>query len=128
MKGLLSLEEYLDKHRSRYYDGLMNSENDVTEYVEFILEAIAETASEAKSLVMQKQTVDVTDYLLPRRAEIFQIIKEHTLINFDMLQRRFLKVNGRTLRYDIKKLTDAGLIKKLGTTKGVYYQISGVKK
>ncbi len=37
-------------------------------------------------------------------------------------KRRFLAVSGRLLRYDLKKLKDAGLIKKRGVTKGVFYE------
>lgn len=123
MKGLVSIEEYLDAHRSDYYDALTENERDVTGYVEFMLGALAETAEKAKQVVAQKQNVQASDYLLPRRSEILQIIKEHKMVNFDMLRRRFLKINERTLRYDLKQLQDAGLIRKLGTTKGVYYEV-----
>ena len=122
MKGLLSVEEYLDKNRSDYYDVLALGEKDVTDYVEFMLEAVAATAEEAKKLALNKEQAKPQDYLLPRRAEILQIVKEQKMVNFDTIHRRFLKINERTLRYDLKKLQDAGLIKKLGTTKGVYYQ------
>lgn len=61
--------------------------------------------------------------LLPRRSEIYHTIKDHELVNFDMLHRRFMGVNERTLRYDLKKLADAGLIIKLGNTNGVYYKV-----
>ncbi|MBI2018599.1 Fic family protein [Candidatus Daviesbacteria bacterium] len=124
MKGILPLEEYLDNHRSEYYTVLESSEKDVTDYVEFILEAIAETAKEVKEQFLKKDELKVEDILLPRRAEILNIIKEHRMVNFDTLRRRFLSVNERTLRYDLKKLSDAGLIKKRGTTKGVYYEVS----
>lgn len=123
MKGLLSLEEYLDNHRSEYYQALELSEKDVTEYLEFMLEAIAETAKQAKELIFEKREADVEEYLLPRRAEILNIIKEQTMVNFDQIRRRFLAVNERTLRYDLKWLVDHGLIKKRGTTKGVWYEI-----
>ena len=122
MKGLLSVEEYLDKNRSDYYDVLALGEKDVTDYVEFMLEAVAATAEEAKKLALNKEQAKPQDYLLPRRAEILQIVKEQKMVNFDTTHRRFLNINERTLRYDLKKLQDAGLIKKLGTTKGVYYQ------
>lgn len=126
MKGLLSLEEYVDNHRSEYYRMLEEPEKDTTDYLAFMLEAINETAQYAKELVMEKQSAEAADYLLPRRAEILQIIKDQTLVNLDQLRRRFSKVNQRTLRYDLKKLGDEGLIKKRGTTKGVYYE--AVKK
>lgn len=121
MKGLLAIEEYLDNHRSEYYRSLDNSEKDVTDYLEFMLEAIAQTAEEAKNLVLEKQKAEISDLLLPRRAEILNIVKDHKTVNFDTIRRRFLATNERTLRFDLKYLVDHGLIKKLGTTKGVYY-------
>ncbi len=122
MKGLLAIEEYLDIHRSDYYDALTDTDRDVTGYLEFMLEALAVSAEQVKKQVLEKQHADAADYLLPRRSEILNIVKDHKLINFDSIQRRFMEVNERTLRYDLKQLVDAGLIKKLGTTNGVYYQ------
>lgn len=124
MKGLLPIEEYLDNHRSEYYQALDATERDVTDYLEFMLEAIAETAQNAKLLVLEKEKVEVADYLLPRRAEIFNIIKDHRLVNFDTIRRRFMSVNERTLRYDLKWLVDRSLVRKKGITKGVYYERS----
>lgn len=122
MKGLLSIEEYLDNRRGGYYQALENNESDVTDYVEFMLEAIAQTAENAKQQISMKKEYSAEDTLLPRRSEILNIIRDHKIVNFDQIRRRFLRINERTLRYDLKKLTDAGYIKKLGSTKGVYYQ------
>lgn len=122
MKGLLPLEEYLDNHRSEYYHSLEATEKDVTDYLEFMLEAIASTAQQTKEMVLQKKQTKTEDYLLPRRAEILNIIKDQKLITFDTIRRRFMSVNERTLRYDLKQLQNIGLIKKLGTTKGAYYE------
>lgn len=124
MKGLLAIEEYLDNHRSEYYRSLEATEKDVTDYLEFMLEAIAETAKEAKNQVLEKEKIDIEDLLLPRRAEILNIIKDHQMVTFDTIRRRFIAVNERTLRYDLKKLQDQGLIKKRGATKGVYYEVA----
>lgn len=122
MKGLLSVEEFLDKNRSDYYDVLSLGEKDVTDYVEFMLKALAVTSEEAKKLALQKENTKPEDFLLPRRAEILNIIKDHKMVTFDTIKRRFLQINDRTLRYDLKKLQDGGLIKKRGATKGVYYE------
>jgi len=43
-------------------------------------------------------------------------------VQFDQIKRRFAKVNSRTLRYDLKKLQDQGLVRKRGATKGVCYE------
>lgn len=122
MKGLLSLEEYLDNHRAEYYRALEEPEKDLTDYLEFMLSAIDETAKKAKQLVLTKQKAEITDYLLPRRAEILNIIREQKMVNFDQIRRRFMTINERTLRYDLKKLQEDGLVRKRGTTKGVYYE------
>ena len=46
------------------------------------------------------------------------------MVSFDQIHRRFLAVNERTLRYDLKKLADSGLIKKRGSTKGASYELT----
>jgi Fic family protein len=122
MKGLLSVEEYLDNNRPHYYSALESGERDVTDYLIFMLEAMAVTAESIKEQVLSKEKAQPEDYLLPRRAEILGIIKDHRIVNFDTIRRRFMAVNERTLRYDLKQLQNAGLIKKLGTTKGVFYE------
>lgn len=122
MKGLVAIEPYLDSNRSWYYQGLEDLEKDVTDYLEFMLKAIATSAETAKEIVLKKKNIEAEDYLLPRRAEILRIIKDQKLINFDTLKRRFLNVNERTLRFDLKRLSDEGLIRKLGSTRGVYYE------
>jgi len=124
MKGMLSMEEYLDNHRSEYYQVLNEPEKDVTDYLEFMLEDIAQNAESIKRQILEKDKTDIEDLLLPRRAEILNIIKDHKIINFDTIRRRFLTINERTLRYDLKKLADSGLIKKRGNTKGVWYEIA----
>lgn len=60
--------------------------------------------------------------LLPRRKEILDIIRDHSIISLDSIRRRFLKVPVRTLRYDLKKLEEAKFIVKLGTTRGAMYK------
>lgn len=121
MKGLITIEEYLNNHRNTYYRMLEEPEKEVTDYVEFMLGAIAETALAAKQLVLTKQKPQTEDFLLPRRAELYRLIKEHKMMNFDSLKRRFTNINPRTLRYDLLKLQQQSLIKKLGFTRGVYY-------
>lgn len=122
MKGLLNLEEYLDNERSDYYRFLENPEKDVTGYLEFMLECMVRAAIDAKNKILLAQNGRAEDLLLPRRAEILNIMKDHEMVNFDIIRRRFLGVNERTLRYDLKKLADSGFIKKRGATKGVYYE------
>lgn len=60
--------------------------------------------------------------LLPRRQAIYQTIHEQKTVSADYLYRNFAGTPESTIRYDLKQLQRAGLIKKLGTTRGVLYQ------
>lgn len=122
-KGILPFEEIIDKKRETYYKMIEEPERDATNYVQFMLEVIKDASSSTKKMVLQKQKFETADYLLPRRAEIFNIIKDHKIVNFDQIRRRFTKINERTLRHDLKKLQEAGLVRKRGATKGVYYEV-----
>jgi len=121
-KGILPFEEKVDKRRETYYKMLEEPERDATNYLEFMLELIAEAATEAKELVLKKQKVESYDALLPRRGEILRLINDQKLINFDSIRRRFKNINERTLRYDLMRLAKEGFIQKMGSTRGVYYK------
>lgn len=119
--GLISFEEYLENNRDKYYLNLGTEGTDITEFVEFILKAISESAQ--KVLVELKNTEDSKpeDTLMPRRAEILAIIREQKMVSFDQIRRRFLAVSPRTLHYDLQNLLNKKLIRKLGSTRGVVY-------
>lgn len=121
MKNLVTIEEYLNEHRDEYYYFLDVSKKDATPYLEFFLEGLWSQTEKIKEVIFQKQEAKPEDSLLPRRLEILNIIRDHKLVSFDFIRRRFLKVNPRTLRYDLKKLVEAGFIIKKGKTKGVFY-------
>ena len=62
------------------------------------------------------------DFLLPRRREILEIIKDHPYCSFDFISRRFLSINQKTLHYDLKQLQEKGFVIKAGITRGVKYK------
>ena len=63
-------------------------------------------------------------YLLPpRQQEIYHIIRDHRMVSFDFIKRRFVPVPERTLRYNLKKLADQGIIVKIGKTRGSLYAV-----
>jgi len=121
MKNLVTIEEYINEHKDEYYYFLDASKKEATEYLEFILEGLWSETEKIKEIIFQKHQVRPEESLLPRRLEILYIIRDHKLVSFDFLQRRFLLVNPRTLRYDLKKLADTGFIIKKGKTRGVFY-------
>lgn len=119
--GLISFEEYLENNRSIYYSTLAIEKIDITEFVEFILEAIEVSSQKVILELQESKEEEIENTLLPRRAEILAIIREHQMVTFDQIHRRFMSVNSRTLHYDLEDLIKKSLIRKLGTTRGAVY-------
>lgn len=122
-RGIVSFEEYLNDNRQTYYDLLASTKKDVTEFVEFFLEALNNQAEKTVESMKNIEKEKPEDSLLPRRREILEIIKDHGMVTFDFLRRRFYKIPDSTLHYDLKMLQKSGFIRKLGTTRGVCYMI-----
>lgn len=118
----IPFEEYLDENKEEYYYHLDKGTRETNDYLIFMLTGflnqIEKTQKSVESEISKKEQL----FLPPRQEEIFTIIKEHGVVSFDMIKRRFLKIPQRTLRYDIKKLVDMELVEKTGTTRGVYYR------
>lgn len=122
--GIVPLEEYLDEHRDAYYSALSRDTGDVTEFVEFFLGALVHQAKKT----LEQATAPIASYraeLLPRRAEILDIIGDHKTMSFDGIARRFRAVSAGTIHYDLAYLVKHGYIKKLGSTRGAVYVPAG---
>jgi len=118
--GIVPFEQYLDEHRQEYYDALMVDRQDVTGFVEFFLNALV-TQARTSLKEAQNPPAVAQSTLLPRRQEILNIIRDHRMVSFDFIARRFHGTPARTLHYDLQQLMKKGLVKKLGTTRGVEY-------
>lgn len=118
---LISFEELLNERKSTYYTLL--DQSDATEFIEFMLEILLEESENLKKRIALYTNPAEEDYLLPRRREILDIIKDQTIVSLNQIQRRFLKVPARTLRYDIAQLEKQGYIRKIGTTRGAMYTV-----
>ncbi len=119
--GVLPFEEYLDTHREQYYDSLMSDKQDVSEFIQFFLHTLVyqarRTLEELKNPIPKEQV-----RLLPRRAELLNVIRDHPTATFDFLRRRFLAIPASTLHYDLAQLVKHGYIEKLGSTRGSVYR------
>lgn len=118
-------EKYLDEHKEEYYYHLDNGLTKTEDYLIFMLTAIYEESKNLLSQIEIEKAKEEDLYLLPpRQEEMVRIIKDHVFVSFDFLQRRFPKVPGRTLRYDLKKIQQKGLIINTGRTRGSLYKAS----
>jgi Fic family protein len=122
MKGMVVAEEIVDKKRQLYYQAISDSVgDDATEFIEILLEFMVEATNNAKDKMVAGKKFTRTDMLPLRRQELLQIVRDHGTVTLDFLHRRFLNVDDRLLRYDLKQLINAGFITKIGRTKGVIY-------
>lgn len=120
----IPFEEYLDKHKEEYYFHLDKGLSKPNDYLIFMLEAFYAQTNEVKFMVEDELKKDKMIHLTPRQEEFLNIIKDHNVVSFDEIKRRFLKVPPRTLSYDLKKLINKKLVIKIGVTKSTYYKIA----
>lgn len=125
-KGLVSSEVAIDEERSGYYESLEPSSN-ATGFVEFYIGCFIKEAKKMLEKASSKNEILPEDLLIPRRREIYEIVKDHPYASFDFVARRFLKVNPKTLHFDITSLMKEGFIHKIGKTRGVTYLINKEK-
>lgn len=118
-------EEYLDSNKNDYYYYLDLGLKDANSYLLFMLKGFLRQLEKLKESFNQELNKKEELLLLPpRQEEIYQIIKDHRVVSFDFVKRRFLKIPKRTLRYDLKKLADNGYIIKIGKTRGSCYKLT----
>ncbi len=119
----IPFEEYLEEHKSDYYYHLDIGLKDAGSYLLFMLESFCRQLEKVKD-TMQVELGNPDAILLPpRQEEIYYTVRDHRLVSFDFIRRRFLKIPERTLRYDLKRLVDSNLLIKIGKTRGSYYRI-----
>lgn len=121
MKGIVVVEAEIDKNRPLYYHAIESFSGDVTEFIELMLEFLVTASDKAREKMLEGQKYNNEDLLPPRRKEILEIIKDHKMISLDFLERRFLELKPRLLRYELKKLMDEGYVSKIGKTRGALY-------
>ncbi|MBI4225680.1 Fic family protein [Candidatus Roizmanbacteria bacterium] len=120
-RGLVSLEEFFENRMQQYYDLLTIRGKDITDFVEFFLEGLCYQAEKMLDGLKNQSEELPEDRLLPRRQEILSIIRDHQVVSFNFIKRRFAKIPESSLHYDLKKLIKGVFVKKLGTTRGVMY-------
>jgi len=120
-RGLVPVEEYIEAHRENYYRALEPGIT-ATAFIEFWLAGLLDQARQTLAEYTHPVPQTPENDLLPRRKEIYLVIKDHPRCSFDFISRRFSAVNKKTLSYDLSRLVRIGLVKKLGVTRGAVYE------
>jgi Fic family protein len=117
------LEEEINKTRDNYYYFLEKGFAGVENYLQYMLEIfLSQTEKVLQQIEFAPSQKEEILALSPRQEEIYNIVRDHTFASFDFIQRRFLQVPGRTLRYDLKRLQQKSLIAKTSATRGALYK------
>lgn len=119
--GIVPWEEEMAANRPAYMTALQGNQQDVTEFVEFFVTTLAAAAGTSLA-VPDDCHADTRPDLLPRRTEILGVIRDHRMVSFDFIIRRFRAVPASTLHYDLRQLVREGYVKKLGSTRGAVYE------
>lgn len=124
LDGLLVIESSISDTRDEYYYHLQNESKDLTDFIEYFLTLISNAVFVVLQKIIEPQQDNSALVLLPRRQELLNIIKDHRVVSFDFLHRRFAGIPPSTLRFDLLSLKRARYIQKLGNTRGALYSPS----
>ncbi len=136
VKRFFSLEEYYDANPVEYYTSLQSVSNneayDLTCWLEYFTKGLAIELDKIKQQVLKlskdvhlKERVGHQVALSERQIAILEAIQKQDgrIVSSD-LERILPEVSVDTILRDLKDLTNKGLIKKKGHTKGAFYMLT----
>ena len=124
--GYLPVETVIKAHQQRYYAllGEADEQADCTAFVEFLLSAIDQTLSEATT---QETAQETTQENTPNKIQatpdhILRALKANPNLTQKQLAQSFdMTTDG--IKYHLKKLKQAGKLRRQGPTKGGYWEV-----
>jgi len=136
VKRFFSLEEYYDESPEDYYRSLQSASNneayDLTCWLEYFTKGLAIELDRIKQQVLKlskdvhlKERVGHQVALSERQIKILEAIQkgDGKIVSSD-LERILPEVSVDTILRDLKDLTQKGLLKKKGHTKGSFYTLT----
>ena len=119
----LPVETLIKENQKEYYNVLGASDSDAnsTKFIEFMLALILNTIEEIISTekkVTQKVTVKVT----VNQQKILNLLKQNPFITQEELSK-IIGIARKSIILNMKKLQEAGLIKRIGADKNGYWQV-----
>lgn len=138
IKRLFSLEEYFDKDAESYYYTLIKTSNqskelsgrDLTDWIEYFTSGLALELVKVKDKI-RKLSIDSRIkikrgqkvLLSERQIKIVEYVSENGNVRMGELRGLFPMVSEDTVLRDLQSLTESGIIRKHGKTKGAFYQL-----
>ena len=111
----IPIESLIKKYQNDYYKAIHNCNNkgNSNEFIEFMLKMIDETLDELLETTTQETTQE----------KIIELIKKNpSITQKDMAEK--LKITRDGVSYNIKKLKENGIIKRIGSTKKGIWEVT----
>lgn len=115
----IPIESLIKKYQNDYYKAIHNCNNkgNSNEFIEFMLKMIDETLDELLETTAQETTQETT------QEKIIELIKKNpSITQKDMAEK--LKITRDGVSYNIKKLKENGIIKRIGSTKKGIWEVT----
>ena len=121
----IPVESLIKKNQAKYYRVLRacDATADSTAFVEFLLLLILKAAEE----IVQNEkrvTVKVTVKVTVNQKKILEAVKKNPYVTLDELSKK-IGISRKSIAANVKKLQEAGMLKRNGADKNGYWEIVG---
>jgi len=124
----ISFEHIIEKRKKEYYQNLMEAQKhrfckqeNLTSWMIYFLDCIENTISKLQTKQNhQNNTVQI--YNGTRQEKILNFIRNNLTAKVADLVKAFPEIPRPTIKYDLQKLQEQGLILQLGRSRGTYYR------
>ena len=121
----IPVESLIKKNQAKYYRVLRacDATADSTAFVEFLLLLILKAAEE----IVQNEkrvTVKVTVKVTANQKKILEAVKKNPHVTLDELSKK-IGISRKSIAANVKKLQEAGMLKRNGADKNGYWEIVG---
>ena len=139
IKRLFALEEYFDRQAERYYNSLQAvsmqkgeiSDRDQTPWLEFFTTALSTELKKIEEKVrhissdisLKKKLGNKQIPINKRQVKLVEYMREYNALRMSDARDIIPMVSDDTIWRDLRKLIEAGIVEKKGSTKGAYYRL-----
>ncbi|MEM1124337.1 MAG: Fic family protein, partial [Bacteroidota bacterium] len=125
-----SLERKIEEDKAGYYKVLMaaqrhrgTEEEQISQWMYFLLNAIRQLTDglqdDEQSIVSEPAAI----YLNPRQRKVLDFIRREGALSVGEIDTLLPEESRNTLKYDLKRMTEANLLAKLGQGRGTVYEV-----
>ena len=124
-----SLEQEIERHKADYYRSLMRAQRlrgesgeVIGSWLVYLLKAIERAAAKLDEDGIRLLEDSPSLYLNRRQQSVLRYFERHETLSIGEIDELLPQVSRNTLKYDLAKLTDAGLLRRRGRGRGTVYE------